>query len=470
MIANIIRNAKKTVTGGDPYYSAVSLLLPMDGTNGSTTFADSGPNALAVTAVGNAQISTTQSKFGGASGAFDGTGDYLSLSSNSIFAIGTTDFTVEFWMYITSRKTHGYILYTQGGSDALFVSFDAAGNYLRLTNSGTVYAVSPTLNLNQWYHIAVVRSSGSSKVYVDGVGGTAVACSASFVQSGPLIGGASTANYFQGYIDDLRITKFARYTSAFTPPTQAFPNIYNPYTTLPVSGAALWLDASQQNTIFTDAGTTPVTTSGQSVYQWNDLSGNNRHAIQATSGNRPTWVPPASGQNGLGVVGFNGSSSFVEGSWQTFDPLSIYMVFKHTSGTTGSRVFTQSDATNYDTQQVSGSTNWVPLAVVAGPAISSYSTTDTSIGSVSLTSSTWLRIKHLRNGTSIVNSVTNTTSSTTISAITRAMTKYTLGRVSNFNGGYVGMQVGECVAFNKVLSTSEETSMTSYLQAKWGTP
>ena len=241
-------------------------------------------------------------------------------------------------------------------------------------------------------------------------------------------------------------------------------------TTLPVSGAALWLDGSQQNTIFSDAGTTPVTTSGQSVYQWNDLSGNNRHAIQATSGNRPTWVPPASGQNGLGAVSFNGSSSFIEGSWQTFDPLSVYMVFKHVSGTTGSRVFTQSDATNYDTQQVSGSTNWVPLAVVAGPAISSYSTTDTSIGSVSLTSSTWLRIKHLKNGTSIVNSVTNTTSSTTISAITRAMTKYTLGRVSNFNGGYVGMQVGECVAFNKVLSTSEETSMTSYLQAKWGTP
>ena len=78
MLANIIRNRKKTAIGGggggividngDPFYSAVSLLLPMDGTNGSTTFTDSGPNALAVTAVGNAQISTTQSKYGGASG------------------------------------------------------------------------------------------------------------------------------------------------------------------------------------------------------------------------------------------------------------------------------------------------------------------------------------------------------------------------------------------------------------------
>ena len=311
MIANIIRNAKKTVTGGDPYYSAVSLLLPMDGTNGSTTFTDSGPNAIAVTAVGNAQVSTTQSKYGGASGAFDGTGDYLSLSSNSIFAIGTTDFTVEFWMYITSRKTYGYILYTQGGSDALFVSFDAAGNYLRLTNSGTVYAVSPTLNLNQWYHIAVVRSSGSSKVYVDGVGGTAVACGASFVQSGPLIGGTASANYFQGYIDDLRITKYARYQSSFTPPTQAHPNIYNPYASLPVSGAALWLAGDDSSTLYTDAGTSAVTKSGDLVYQWTDKSGNSRNAIQTTSGNRPTWVAPASARNNLGAVAFNGTSQFL---------------------------------------------------------------------------------------------------------------------------------------------------------------
>jgi hypothetical protein len=291
----------------DPYYNYTSLLLHMDGTNTSTSFTDSGPNALAVTAVGNAQISTAQSKYGGASGYFDGTGDYLSLASNSQFAVGTSDFTIEFWIYITARKSYGYIIWTKGGGDALYISFDLAGNFLRLTNAGTVFAVTSTLNLNQWYHVAVVRSSGSSKIYVDGIGGTAVACAASFVQSGPLIGGDSTANYFQGYIDDLRITKYARFTSAFTPPAAALPDIYNPNTTLPVTGAALWLDASQQNTLFTDAGTTPVTTSGQSVYQWNDLSGNNRHAIQATSGNRPTWSPPASGINGLGAVAFNGS-------------------------------------------------------------------------------------------------------------------------------------------------------------------
>ena len=107
MLANIIRNAKKTVGGGgggividngDPFYSAVSLLLPMDGTNGSTAFTDSGPNALTITAVGNTQISTTQSKYGGASGYFDGTGDYLSISPNTAIDLSSGDFTIEFWI------------------------------------------------------------------------------------------------------------------------------------------------------------------------------------------------------------------------------------------------------------------------------------------------------------------------------------------------------------------------------------
>ena len=62
---------------------------------------------------------------------------------------------------------------------------------------------------------------------------------------------------------------------------------FNPYTALPVSGAALWLDATQQSSLFTDAGVTNATTDGQAVYQWNDLSGNNRTALQTTLANRP---------------------------------------------------------------------------------------------------------------------------------------------------------------------------------------
>ena len=309
MIANIIRNAKKTVTGGDPYYSAVSLLLPMDGTNGSTTFTDSGPNAIAVTAVGNTQISTTQSKYGGASGYFDGSGDYLDMSGTGIAtAFGTGDFTIEFWYYPLSVSVQQNLVDKIGSaSNAIYLSSAGVLKYYvagdRITGA--------TLSANTWYHIALVRYSGVTKLYVNGVqsGASYTDTNNYALNTGsPRIGAAfNNTVSVNGYIDDLRITKYARYTSAFTPPTSAHPNIYNPYTTLPVSGAALWLAGDDSSTLYTDAGTSAVTKSGDLVYQWTDKSGNSRNAIQTTSGNRPTWVAPANARNNLGALGFNAS-------------------------------------------------------------------------------------------------------------------------------------------------------------------
>jgi hypothetical protein len=313
MIANIIRNAKKTVTGGDPYYSAVSLLLPMDGTNGSTTFTDSGPNAIAVTAVGNTQISTTQSKYGGASGYFDGSGDYLDMSGTGIAtAFGTGDFTIEFWYYPLSVSVQQNLVDKIGSaSNAIYLSSAGVLKYYvagdRITGA--------TLSANTWYHIALVRYSGVTKLYVNGVqsGASYTDTNNYALNTGsPRIGAAfNNTVSVNGYIDDLRITKYARYTSAFTPPTSAHPNIYNPYTTLPVSGAALWLAGDDSSTLYTDAGTSAVTKSGDLVYQWTDKSGNSRNAIQTTSGNRPTWVAPANARNNLGAVAFNGTSQFL---------------------------------------------------------------------------------------------------------------------------------------------------------------
>ena len=73
-------------TTGDVYYPQTSLLMHFNGTNGSTTMTDNSKNNFAVTAVGNAQLSTAQSKFGGSSLLLDGTGDYLTFASNSQFA------------------------------------------------------------------------------------------------------------------------------------------------------------------------------------------------------------------------------------------------------------------------------------------------------------------------------------------------------------------------------------------------
>lgn len=78
------------------------------------------------------------------------------------------------------------------------------------------------------------------------------------------------------------------------------------YYTLPVSGAALWLDGSRLDSLYTtDTGSTNVSTNAGAIGRWEDLSGNARHATQATAGSRPTWVSPAFGRLGLGAVAFN---------------------------------------------------------------------------------------------------------------------------------------------------------------------
>src|SRR3990167_5305793 len=78
------------------------LMLHMDGTDGATTFTDSSDNAKTMTAVGNAQIDTAQSKFGGASGLFDGTGDWLTTPDSTDWDLGTGDFTIDFWIRFSS--------------------------------------------------------------------------------------------------------------------------------------------------------------------------------------------------------------------------------------------------------------------------------------------------------------------------------------------------------------------------------
>jgi hypothetical protein len=219
----------------DEYIANVSLLLHMDGSNGSTTFTDSSSNALTVTANGNAQISTAQSKFGGASGYFDGNGDYLSATQNAAYAFGTGDFTVEAWIYPTSfAATYQTIAATRGlagVSTGWSCSLVSDGSLILYTN-GFAYTgtVTGAVTLNAWSHIAMVRSSGNFQVYVNGTANrsSSVALTNDFTLQTfwvGIVGGNASGEPFTGYIDDLRITKgVARYTANFTAPTAPFPD------------------------------------------------------------------------------------------------------------------------------------------------------------------------------------------------------------------------------------------------------
>jgi hypothetical protein len=175
--------------------------------------------------VGNAQISTTQSKWGGSSIAFDGTGDWLLAPSSPNFAIDG-NFTVEMWVYFNNTTT--YVFFDMRGigtaapnNPVLFWSNSASKIQAYINDDFRI--TSGTLNTAQWYHVALTRSGTTVTLYVDGVSQGTYTYSASITQQALYVGTGSGLNSFNGYIDDLRITKgFARYTANFTPPSGPF--------------------------------------------------------------------------------------------------------------------------------------------------------------------------------------------------------------------------------------------------------
>lgn len=221
--------------GTDPLYGIVSALLHMDGANGSTTFTDHKGGSF--TGFGNAQISTAQWKWGGASALFDGSGDYVSGSySTSLFDWWTTDFTVECWIYLNGYPAVSNIFgnmepftptnYWNFGVNNLgqveFYYYNGATNYV---------IGSTTLPLSTWSHAFMTYEAATSTIRVGGGGtvhGSAARSGTPLSSNGsPLQIGQVNGISLNAYVDDLRVTKGAggaRYTGAYTVPTGPFPN------------------------------------------------------------------------------------------------------------------------------------------------------------------------------------------------------------------------------------------------------
>jgi hypothetical protein len=215
----------------DASYNNVSLLLHGNGPNGSTVFTDNSPTPKTVTAVGNAQISTAQSKFGGASIYLDGTGDGASIASNTAFAFGANDFTIETWVYPVSVSGNPNLFDTRpSGNGAWPVIYFDGGRLRYFLNTADRISGSTVLAANTtWYHIALSRAGSSTKLFLNGTQEGSTYSDSTLLLEGPFALGIDSRNLtsgpFNAYFDDVRVTKgIARYTANFTPPTEPFPD------------------------------------------------------------------------------------------------------------------------------------------------------------------------------------------------------------------------------------------------------
>jgi hypothetical protein len=167
---------------------------------------------------------------------FDGNGDYLFWLTTANTQFGSGDFTIEFWVRATTT--------VGSGGDVIFDRRSAAaarGIVISLENDGRIYFYggdtgttswevsisTAVLNTGQWYHYAASRAGTTYRCFLDGTLQNSATNSVTLADdtSSTRIGAAiDNANYFDGYLDDLRVTKgLARYTANFSAPTAAFP-------------------------------------------------------------------------------------------------------------------------------------------------------------------------------------------------------------------------------------------------------
>jgi hypothetical protein len=276
--------------------------------------------AKTVTANGNAKVDTSQSKFGGASGSFDGTNSYLSTADSSDWNFGTGDFTIDFWVYPNTLTTTGLVSATvlipsPAGAWKLGMSSSGAVSWSRQNVAADINSLS-NLSTGAWTHVAIVRNGNAVTMYFGGsFVGSFNAAGISYNSSGNgLVLGRNAIDtnslYFNGWLDEVRVTKgLARWTSSFTPPTTEYPSDSNTALLLHMNGA-------NGSTIFTDdSAVTALVSFGFNV---------KGSATQIVTTLTYSWTgsgaPP---QGSITIAGPGGTPSYSESGAVVYDRTSI---------------------------------------------------------------------------------------------------------------------------------------------------
>ena len=283
--------------GYDPYFDYNLSLMHMEGADGATTFVEQMGNPPTLIG-GTVSISTSVYRVGTSSASFPGTAGLRVPTP----AVGTADFTIECWIQINNPNTDTpYIFDTRptGVGSGLYSA--ASYNFITKTLSYTSNTTNApgitatfTFDPNRWYHFAVSRVNGITKMFVDGnIVGAAYPDANSLIGTNLTWGwnNALSTQGLLGYVDEARMTAgVGRYVTAFDPPSTAFPNQFANSLSDPYFGstsALLHLDGNNgdNNTIplntiaeatgrttFIAAGTAGAVSSSSSIFKFGNGS------------------------------------------------------------------------------------------------------------------------------------------------------------------------------------------------------
>ena len=159
--------------------------------------------------------------------AFDGNSDYLVIYNQADLSPEAGDFTLEMWIKPNSWSTGDSLVYAS--SSGFSITRDGSNNALKVGMAGsTTHLTSTSLpKAGQWTHIAVARSSGTMRLFFNGVLNKEATVTHSYASPVTMyiVGGGGE---FNGKISNFRFVKgTAVYTSSFRPPYEPLANITN---------------------------------------------------------------------------------------------------------------------------------------------------------------------------------------------------------------------------------------------------
>jgi hypothetical protein len=216
------------------------LLMKASGnsaTNAAITYQNSSDVSTGFTEAGDVTASTfSPYRSGGYSLYFDTNGQYLNPKTALDGFTSTSDpFTIEFWIYNTKSWTNSYptpigLSRSSDGFNQFLWGNTTANDAIWFNNTTASTAFSSDLQPNEWTHVALVYTGTQVSAYYNGaqvlapvtiaLGTSLSACEFGIGAEFDGANGGSPGNYFRGYMSDIRVSNIARYTSAFTTPTE----------------------------------------------------------------------------------------------------------------------------------------------------------------------------------------------------------------------------------------------------------
>lgn len=217
-ILNIITTINSAIK--DAYFNIVALLLSTTSTNGAqnNTFLDSSSNNYSITRNGNTTQGTftpfSQTKF-----SVHFVSSYLTATDTASLRFGSSNFTIEAWVYRTSSGAVQTIASKGAASPTGWQFQISVTDKLVFTDTSTTITGATSLATNTWYYVAVVRAgtgSNQTTIYLNGSSDVTGTSSTNFNQTDNLLIGAnrSLGSFPNGYISNLRLSNTNRTISS----------------------------------------------------------------------------------------------------------------------------------------------------------------------------------------------------------------------------------------------------------------